>query len=193
MSREITIINPGSRAKWREWLEEHHLRQGVTIWVMIAKKNAEKQGLAYHEAVEEALCFGWIDSTTRSYDESHFIQSFTVRKPKSPWSPINKERVKRLVKDGLMMPAGQNSIKVAKANGYWTIMDDVEQLKVPEDLQAAFRKNRKAEKFFLGLSSSDKKLVLRWLVLAQRQETREKRIAAIVESGNAGQKPGAVG
>ena len=189
MTKEITIIDPGSRAKWRSWLEKNHETTGNTIWVKIAKKNPEKRGLPYDAAVEEALCFGWIDSTTRSYDEAHFIQSFTIRKPKSPWSPINKERVRRLIKDGLMMPAGHNSIKAAKANGYWTIMDEVEQLKVPDDLQAAFRKNRKAEKFFQAMSMSDKKLALRWLVLAQKQETREKRIVAIIENGNEGKKP----
>ncbi|WP_127129616.1 YdeI/OmpD-associated family protein [Pseudoflavitalea rhizosphaerae] len=189
MTKEINIIDPGSRAQWRIWLEKNHEKTGITIWVKIAKKNTEKRGLPYDAAVEEALCFGWIDSTTRSFDESHFIQSFTIRKPKSPWSPINKERVKRLIKDGLMTPAGNNCIKTAKANGYWTIMDEVEHLKVPADLQAAFRKNRKAEKFFEAMSKSDKKLTLKWLVLAQKQETRNKRIITIIENGNEGQKP----
>lgn len=189
MTKEINIIDPGSRAQWRIWLEKNHEKTGLTIWVKIAKKNPGKSGLPYDAAVEEALCFGWIDSTTRSFDESHFIQSFTLRKPKSPWSPINKERVKRLIKEGLMMAAGHNSIKTAKANGYWTIMDEVEQLKVPADLLAAFRKNRRAEKFFGAMSKSEKKLTLKWLVLAQKQETRNKRIISIIENGNEGQKP----
>ncbi len=188
-TKEATIINPGSRAKWRSWLEKNHEQSGVTIWVMIAKKNAAKSGLAYDEAVEEALCFGWIDSTTRSYDEDHFIQSFTIRKSKSPWSPLNKKRVKKLIKEGMMTPAGHASIKAAKAKGYWSIMDEVEKLVVPEDLQSAFRKNGKAEKFYQALGMADKKLILRWLVLAQKPETREKRITAIIENGNEGKKP----
>lgn len=193
MSKEPVIINPGSRAKWRSWLEKNHHQPGEVIWVMIAKKNPEKLGLAYEEAVEEALCFGWIDATTRSYDDTHFIQSFTVRKPKSPWSASNKTRVKRLIADGLMMPAGHASIKAAKANGYWTIFDDVEKLIVPEDLAAAFTKNKKAGAFYESLGSSDKKLMLRWIVLAQRAETREKRIEEIIVNGNEGKKPKQLG
>lgn len=189
MQKESTMINPGNRAGWREWLQNNHHQDGLLVWVVIARKNPEKTGLAYDEAVEEALCFGWIDSTTRAYDEKHFIQSFTIRKPKSPWSASNKTRVKRLIKDGLMTPAGHASINAAKANGYWTIFDDVEKLKLPEDLRAAFAKNKKAEKFFQGLGVSDQKLFLRWIVLAQREETRTKRIADIIEAGNEGKKP----
>ncbi|MBO9631727.1 MAG: YdeI/OmpD-associated family protein [Chitinophagaceae bacterium] len=189
MSKELTIIDPGSRAKWRSWLEKNHQQPAQVIWVVIAKKNPEKAGLPYDEAVEEALCFGWIDSTTRAYDEKHFIQSFTIRKPKSPWSASNKTRVKRLIKDGLMMPAGHASIEAAKANGYWTIFDDVEKLIIPNDLKTAFGKNKKAEKFYQGLGSSDQKLFLRWIVLAQKEETRAKRIAEIIACGNEGKKP----
>lgn len=193
MPKEPVIINPGSRAKWRAWLEKNHQQTGQTVWVMIAKKNPDKRGLAYDEAVEEALCFGWIDATTRSYDEAHFIQSFTIRKAKSPWSASNKTRVKRLIADGLMMPAGHASIKAAKANGYWTIFDDVEQLKAPQDLAAAFKKNQKAAAFYESLSASDKKLMLRWIVLAQRAETREKRIEEIIANGNEARKPKQLG
>lgn len=189
MAKESTIINPGNRAGWRQWLQKNHHLNSQVVWVVIAKKNTEKAGLAYDEAVEEALCFGWIDSTTRAYDEKHFIQSFTIRKPKSPWSASNKTRVKKLIKDGLMMPAGHASISAAKANGYWTIFDDVEKLKLPDDLKTAFGKNRKAENFFQGLGPSDQKLFLRWIVLAQREETRAKRIAEIIAAGNEGKKP----
>jgi uncharacterized protein YdeI (YjbR/CyaY-like superfamily) len=112
-------ISPASRAAWRAWLAEHHVTSHG-VWLIIHKKNSPGPGVGYEEAVEEALCFGWIDSKTISLDETRFKQIFTPRKPKSAWSRSNKERVARLIEQGLMMPAGFAAIETAKASGSWT-------------------------------------------------------------------------
>lgn len=178
MATTPKTIAPRSRKKWREWLEKNHHRK-LTIWVACSKKNAAKPALAYTDAVEEALCFGWIDAQTLSLDEDRFLQSFTKRKPQSVWSKSNKERVAKLISEGQMTPAGLESIEIAKNNGYWSIMDEVDALVIPEDLQKEFRRRPAAKAWFSGLSRSEKKLILQSLVLAKRPETRRKRISGI--------------
>jgi uncharacterized protein YdeI (YjbR/CyaY-like superfamily) len=132
--------------------------------------------ISWSEAVDEALCFGWIDSKALSIDEEKYKQFFTKRKPSSAWSKINKEKIKRLIEEGLMMPAGLASIEVAKQNGSWTILDEVEELTIPKDLEKAFRTNKVSKKFFLSLSKSVQKMILQWIAFAKREETRQKRI-----------------
>ena len=188
MEKEINILKITTAAQWRDWLAKNH-HTTKPVWLKMQRKNSIKPGLLYEDAIDEALCYGWIDSTKRAWDENFSIQSFTPRKPKSVWSGINKNKVKRLIKDGKMEKPGHDSIKAAKANGYWTIMDDVEKMIIPDDLQAAFNSSPEAEDYFLGLSDSNKKLVLRWLVLAQREETRKQRIGVIVENAGEGRIP----
>lgn len=136
--------------------------------------------ISWSDAVDEALCFGWIDSTRTSLDDDRFQQFFCKRKPKSNWSKINKEKVRRLIDEGLMMPAGLASIEIAKQNGSWTILDAVEELIVPEELLKEFDKHPGTEEFFHSLSKSVRKSFLYRINAAKRPETREKRIEEII-------------
>ncbi|SDQ01779.1 Uncharacterized conserved protein YdeI, YjbR/CyaY-like superfamily, DUF1801 family [Mucilaginibacter sp. OK268] len=188
MAKEVNTISPESRQQWRKWLHENH-DSGETIWVICSKKSAGGKGINHDEAVEEALCYGWIDSLARSFDEESYMQSFSKRKPKSVWSKINKEKVERFIKEGLMAKAGFDSIEAAKNNGYWSILDEVEELIIPPDLEKEFDKKPVAKVYFLGLSRSDKKRILQWLVLAKRPETRKLRLHQVVESAAQNKKP----
>jgi uncharacterized protein YdeI (YjbR/CyaY-like superfamily) len=143
----------------------------------------------YSEAVDEALCFGWIDSKTKPLDEEKFMQFFSKRKTKSVWSKINKEKIEYLTNAGLMTKAGFDSIEIAKQNGSWTILDEAEALIIPIDLEEEFENNPNAKTYFLSLSKSDKRNILQWLVLAKRAETRVKRIREIIELANINKKP----
>lgn len=182
---ELKTYCPASRQEWRQWLADNH-RSKQSVWLVYYRKKSDKPTVAYQEAVEEALCFGWIDSTKKTIDEERFMQLFSRRKPTSIWSRINKDSVKRLIDQGLMTEAGLASVEKAKKNGYWKILDDVEDLKVPGDLEEALNNIKGAMEFFLGLSRSDRKAILVWLVLARKTETRQRRISEIVEL--AGQK-----
>lgn len=188
MAKELNTILPESRQQWREWLDKN-CQGNETIWVICSKKNAGGKRINHDEAVEEALCYGWIDSLARSFNEESYLQSFTKRKPKSVWSKINKEKVERFIKEGLMAQAGLDSIEAAKSNGYWSILDEVEELIIPPDLEKEFDRKPVAKVYFLGLSRSDKKRILQWLVLAKRPETRQLRLYQVVESAAQNQKP----
>lgn len=179
---------PKSRAQWRKWLEKNHSKK-QSIWLIFYKKSAKTPTLTWSEAVDEALCFGWIDGTKKSIDEERSIQYFSRRKIKSVWSKINKGKVQRLIDEGKMTKAGYESIETAKQNGSWVILDAVEDLKIPKDLAKAFSKNPGSKSFFTGLSRSVKKMILQWLILAKRPETREKRIKEIAERAAQKRKP----
>jgi uncharacterized protein YdeI (YjbR/CyaY-like superfamily) len=178
-NQEIETFTPTSQQDWRNWLQENHqLKQSV--WLIYGKKKFNKPSITWEQAVEEALCFGWIDSTRRSLDEETFTQFFCKRKPGSVWSKINKAKVARLTEEGLMSQAGFDSVAIAKQNGSWSILDEVEELIIPLDLYLALAKESVASAYFMGLSRSVRKAILQWLVLAKRHETREKRINEIV-------------
>lgn len=181
-------ITPKSPEEWREWLEQNHLNED-SVWVVMYKKNKSFPVMSWSDAVDVALCYGWIDSTRRPIDEFSFIQYYSKRKPKSNWSKINKAKVERLIKEGLMKEAGHKSIEIAKQNGSWTILDSIEALIVPEDLQYAFEENPEAERYYNGLSNSVRKMVLHRVTMAKRPETRLKRITEVVEKLGNGEKP----
>lgn len=173
--QDVETFYPTSKQDWRAWLTENHtLKQ--SIWVICYKKQANVPTISWSDAVDEALCFGWIDSTRRSIDSDKFIQFFTRRKPNSNWSKINKEKIERLIREGLMFQAGLESVERAKQNGSWNILDTVEELFIPEDLEIAFEANPGAKDYFLSLSKSVKKMILYWVVSAKRPETRQNRI-----------------
>lgn len=172
-------ICPKSKAEWRQWLQKHHATE-QSIWVKFYKKHAEGPTVTWSDAVDEALCFGWIDSKKVRIDDDCFKQFFSRRKAKSIWSKVNKDKVERLVKDGLMTEAGLAIIEVAKQNGSWTIYDQVEDLIVPDELEEAFNKVPEAKERFEALSRSAKKLHLFNIMMAKRTETRQKRIAEIL-------------
>lgn len=156
---------------------------------MYYKKNSGKSSITWSQAVDEALCFGWIDSTARPLDEEKYIQFFCRRKPKSNWSKINKVKIQQLIEAQLMMPTGYESIEIAMKNGSWTILDDVEELIIPDDLEASFKAKRGSKEFFLSLSKSVRKSMLQWVVLAKRPDTRQKRIEQITENAAIKLKP----
>jgi len=177
-AEERVTIYLNTKEEWRLWLENnHHIAQ--SIWVICNTKKSNLPVVSWTELVDEALCFGWIDSTRRPIDAYSFMQLFSRRKPKSTWSRINKEKVKKLIDANLMAPAGYAVIKIAQENGSWSILDSVEELIIPEDLDEAFRHYAGSKDYFLGLSKSVKKMMLQWIVLAKRPDTRKKRIDEI--------------
>lgn len=179
---------PASQQEWRQWLEENHASK-QSVWLVHYKKKAGKPSISWSDAVDEALCFGWIDSIRKTLDEERFIQFFSRRKPAGTWSKINKEKVQQLAADGRMAQAGLDSIERSKQNGSWTILDDVEELIVPKDLTKAFRAHKGSKDYFLSLSKSVRKALLQWLVLAKRPETRQNRINEIAELAGQQRKP----
>jgi uncharacterized protein YdeI (YjbR/CyaY-like superfamily) len=188
INEKIETFYPTSRQEWRKWLQENHdIKQ--SIWLIYYKKKSNIPTVIYSDAVEEALCFGWIDSKSKPIDEQKFMQFFSKRKANSVWSKINKEKIERLTKEGLMTKAGFDIIEIAKQNGSWTILDEAEALVIPNDLEEEFESNPNAKIFFSSLSRSDKRNILQWLVLAKREETRQKRIREIIELANINKKP----
>lgn len=187
--KEITTFSPSNREEWRQWLVENHARQ-QSVWLIYYKKSANVPTITVMEAVAEALCFGWINSLARPVDEGRFMQIFGPRKPKGVWSKINKALVQQLIDAGRMTPAGFEAIQVARQNGSWNILDEVEELILPDDLSQALAYMPNAGTFFDQLSRSDKRNLLQWLVLAKTNETRQKRIKEIVELANQKLKPG---
>ena len=184
MASEIKKIRteyyPKSRGEWRQWLLENHTQKDG-IRLIIAKKGSGLPSLPVAEAVEEALCFGWIDSVANKIDDKCFKIFFSPRNPKSKWSKINKDRVKKLTKLGLLAPVGRNMIVLAKKTGTWDALNDVDQLLLPKDLKAAFSKNKKAAHFFDNFPPSAKRGILSWILDAKRSETRIKRIKETVK------------
>lgn len=168
-----------SRAAWRQWLTDNH-NTATNVWLKIYKKDSNIPSVTYDEAVDEALCFGWIDSSIRKGDDTYRFQYFSRRNPKSNWSRVNKDKVEKLVAAGLMTPAGQALIDLAKQTGTWTALDDVEEGICPPDLQAAFSQNPTAKTNFDAFSRSIRRGILEWLLNAKTPETRAKRIIEIV-------------
>jgi uncharacterized protein YdeI (YjbR/CyaY-like superfamily) len=172
---EIEIFYPKSKAVWRRWLQKNHLSKQAVFY----NKASTQATINWSDAVDEALCFGWIDSKKISIDPITSHQFFSKRKAKSTWSKINKNKIERLIADGLMADAGLLAVETAKQNGCWIMLDDVEELVIPKDLAKAFKSKAGSKAYFLSLSKSARKSILQWLVLAKRPETREKRITAI--------------
>ncbi len=185
---EIEVFDPKDQAHWRNWLEENHLTRN-SVWLVFYSKASGKNTLTWSEAVDQALCFGWIDSKKIKIDEETSHQFFSRRKAKSTWSKINKDKIERLTEMHLMAPAGLEIIEIAKQNGSWTMLDEVEELLVPEDLEKALKSYPDAEEYFLNLSKSTRKFMLTWILFAKRPETRQKRIEEIAEHASRRQKP----
>lgn len=179
---------PKSRSDWRKWLEKNHQSKGF-VWLVYYKTSTKVDSLTWSEAVDEALCFGWIDSTKKTIDEERYMQYFCKRKPKSIWSKINKEKVAKLIQNKRMTQAGYESIEIAKQNGSWTFLDEVEALVIPADLHEELAKHKNALEYFTGLSASNKKILLYWVISAKRPETRQKRIVEIAENAGENLKP----
>jgi uncharacterized protein YdeI (YjbR/CyaY-like superfamily) len=168
------------RAHWTRWLERHHgSERGV--WIRFAKKGSELKSVAYPDAVEAALCFGWIDGQVKKYDDDSWIQKFTPRGRKSVWSEINVQRVARLTAAGEMRAAGQAAVDAAKADGRWAAAyASPRMIEEPEDFLAALHRNRKATAFFATISKSNRYAILWRIHTARKPETRARRIKELV-------------
>lgn len=170
-----------SRAEWRAWLEQHHATS-EGIWLVTFKKGTGKLGISYDEAVEEALCFGWIDSRPWKLDDERSRLLYTPRRPKSPWSTLNKTRIERLIADGLMTPAGMAKIEQAQRDGSWAIYDAIEAVTMPADLAAALESAPTAMVTIQSFTEAQAKQIFWYVESAKRPETRAKRIAEIVDA-----------
>jgi uncharacterized protein YdeI (YjbR/CyaY-like superfamily) len=170
-----------NKKEWRKWLKENHQR-AQSVWLVYYKVKSGIPSVRYDEAVNEALCFGWIDSKAQTIDENSYKQLFTVRKSRSVWSKVNKRKIAKLIKQGLMTPAGLESIAIAKKNGSWNALDNVEKLTLPDALQTAFKNYPAASDYFQSLSRTNKRNILQWIALAKRPETIERRIKEVIEN-----------
>lgn len=167
-------------AEWRAWLHEnHHSSKGV--YLIFYKVGSAVESMCWEEAVQVAICYGWIDSTVRKLDEERRKQVFSPRKDKSVWSKLNKTYIEKLIEDKLMHESGLAKIEIAKQNGSWTSLDAVEDLVMPDDLKLAFEKNDLAFENYKKFSPSYRKSYLYWLNQAKRSETRTTRIAEIIK------------
>jgi uncharacterized protein YdeI (YjbR/CyaY-like superfamily) len=174
------ILSFRSPSEFRKWLAGNH-RQSDGIWLRIFKKGSGEPTVTYSEALDEALCFGWIDGLKQSHDEVSWRQRFTPRRPKSGWSKINTRHAERLIKAGRMKAAGQAQIEAAKKDGRWTAAyDSSSQATFPEDFLAAVRRNKKANVFFESLSKANRYAIAYRLQTAKRPETKQRRMEMIL-------------
>lgn len=176
-----------NKEAWRQWLEENHATSNG-IYLVLYRLSSKNHNMRWEEAVQEAICFGWIDSTVKRIDDERRRQLFTPRRPKSVWSKVNKNYIVNLIKENRMHASGLAKIEQAKKDGSWTALDDVENGIIPEDLQEAFNKNPVAFKNYQGFSRGYRKSYLYWLNQAKRPETRQKRIENIIALCAANQK-----
>lgn len=184
-----TPVECTNAASWARWLKRHHA-SAAGVWLRIAKKDSGIASIDYAGALEEALCWGWIDGQRRSDDAQYFQQRFTPRTRRSIWSQINRAKVLKLIEEGRMQPAGHAEIERAKADGRWdAAYEGVAAATVPPDLQAALDANKKAAKFFATLDSRNRFAILFRTQSAKKPETRARRIAQFVEMLAKGEKP----
>jgi len=175
-------------AEFRHWLEKNHT-ECAGIWLRIFKKNSDEKFLTYAQALDQALCYGWIDGQKKPSDEWSWLQKFTPRRPKSGWSKINTQHVERLIHEGIMAPAGIEAVEAAKADGRWeAAYSSSRNATPPEDFLKELSKNKRAETFFRTLNKANVYSIVYRLETAKKPETREKRmkvILAMMEQGKA--------
>jgi uncharacterized protein YdeI (YjbR/CyaY-like superfamily) len=172
---EAAVVQPADRQAWRQWLEANHAT-ARGVWLVSWRPSARRSNLDYEAAVEEALCFGWVDSRGGKVDEQRTKLYFAPRRPRSGWARPNKDRVERLLAAGRMTPAGVSAVERAKANGSWTILDAVERLEPPDDLQAALQARPPARANWEAFPRSARRALLAWIALARRDDTRARRV-----------------
>lgn len=184
----LEFVEPASRAEWHSWLEAN-AASSPGVWLAVGKKGNRRTTLMLTDAVEEAVAFGWIDSTVHRLDDDRFRQLYTPRRPGGNWSSSNKERVARLTEAGLMTPRGLAVVEAAKADGSWELLTDVEALVIPPDLAEELARDECAAAGWDALPVSSRQQLLYWLSTAKRPETRARRLAATVESAVTGRMP----
>lgn len=185
---ELEFVELPDRASWAQWLEVNHATS-PGIWLAVGKKGNQRTALMYEDAVEEALRFGWIDSTLRRLDDDRTKQLFTPRRPKGNWAASNKRRVERLIAEGRMTPAGMAVIERAKADGSWSSLDDVEDLVMMPEFADSLAAMPPAAETYEHLAESRRKMILYWISSAKRQATRDARVAKAVEALAEGRSP----
>jgi uncharacterized protein YdeI (YjbR/CyaY-like superfamily) len=168
-----------TRKDWRRWLQKNQTAE-KSVWLIVYRKTSKTPSVYYDEAVEEALCFGWIDSKANKRDEESYYQFFSQRKPKSNWSKLNKIRVEKMIGQGLMTGSGMAMINLANQNGTWTALEKVDQLIIPPDMKKLFDKNKVAGKNFQAFPPSTIRGILEWILNAKKPETRQQRIEQTV-------------
>ena len=184
---DYPIYHAETRAQWRAWLEANHdIVPGV--WLCSWRSGTGLPACPYPEVVEEAICFGWIDSTVNILDDDRSLQMITRRKPRSTWTRLNRRRVAAMEAAGLMTDAGRRAVETAKENGWWTILDPVEDLIEPDELAAALDADDAARKQWEEFPPSARKAMLWWVISAMRDETRARRIATVVEKASRGER-----
>jgi uncharacterized protein YdeI (YjbR/CyaY-like superfamily) len=177
---ELPIILFEDQAAWAAWLEQHHA-DSRGLWLRHAKKAADLTSVSYAEALDTALCYGWIDGQKKSYDDSSWLQKWTPRGAKSIWSKINREKALKLIESGAMQPAGQIQVERAKQDGRWdAAYDSHSRATVPDDFQAALDGNAEAKAFFATLNSTNRYAILFRIQTAKKAETRAKRIREFI-------------
>lgn len=175
----LSLYYAPDRQAWRAWLGEHHTT-ARGVWLVYYKNGSGRPRVAYPDAVEEALCVGWIDSRPNALDAERSTQLFSPRKARSPWSRLNKQRVETLTAAGLMLPAGLAVVAAAKIDGSWWAYDAIENLTIPEDLASALGADPVARANFDAFPPSSKKNILWWIVSAKQFETRARRVAETI-------------
>ncbi|HEX6526605.1 MAG TPA: YdeI/OmpD-associated family protein [Streptosporangiaceae bacterium] len=177
---DVPVVSFGSAREWEDWLEANH-SSSPGVWLKIAKKGGEKPTVSYLEALEVALCFGWIDGQKGALDDTHWLQRFTPRRARSKWSRINRDKAEALIADKRMRSAGLREVELAKADGRWDAAYEGQRTStVPPDLAAALDENDEARAFFATLSSANRYAILYRVSDAKRPDTRARRIANFV-------------
>lgn len=176
----VEMFYAKDKEAWRKWLGKNNAKK-KSVWLIYYKPKSGKTRVSYNDAVDEAICFGWIDSKPNKLDEYRSIQFFAPRNPKSNWSKVNKERGNRLIKEGRMTATGLAIIEAAKKNGAWDALNEVEEMIIPDDLLKALHNRKKAYEYFMAFPKSSKKNILEWIHNAKQEETRNNRIAETVK------------
>src|SRR5436190_13520043 len=186
--QDLPIVAFGSQQEWERWLAEHHATS-KGVWLKIAKKDAGVETVSYAEALESALCYGWIDGQKRPYDDQFWLQRFTPRSPRSKWSRINRDKALALVEQGRRKPAGQAQIEQARRDGRWGAASEAQSgARVPDDLQRALDEHPAAQAFFATLDSRNRYAILYRLQDAKKPETRARRLDQFVAMLDEGKK-----
>lgn len=175
LHNDTKTFHAKTRREWRNWLEKNHQSE-KSVWLIMYHKSSNAKSVSYDEAVEEAICFGWIDSIAHKRDEKSKYQFFSQRKPKSNWSNANRERAEKMLDQGLMTQSGQRLIDLAKKTGTWEALVDVQNSVIPDDLLKELNKNKVAMNNFLSFPPSSKRIILEWIHNAKKEETRRTRI-----------------
>ncbi|KEO82804.1 YdeI/OmpD-associated family protein [Tumebacillus flagellatus] len=184
----IPILLFATQSDWELWLESHH-EQPKGVWLKLAKKDSPLTTLSYSEALEEALCYGWIDGQKKAFDADAWLQKFTPRRPKSVWSKVNVEKVAQLLSSGLMKPSGIKEVNAAKEDGRWdAAYESQRNFTIPEDFQTELAKNDRARAFFESLNRQNQYSFCHRIQTAKKAETRQARIDKFIEMLNSNQK-----